>query len=69
MTAKQFDDWQTPRGTDDVMRLGACLEREDMAWCASGGIAVNHWAAEPMVTQAVDTVFAADAVEREGLRP
>jgi hypothetical protein len=33
------------------MRLVDCLERADIAWCAIGGIAVNHWAVEPMVTQ------------------
>ena len=33
-------------------------------WCAMGGVAVNHWAAEPMVTQDVDFVVAADAIER-----
>lgn len=64
MTAKQFYDWQTAGGTDDVMRLVDCLERADVAWCAIGGVAVNHWAAQPMVTQDVDFVVAADAIER-----
>jgi len=64
MTAKQFYDWQTAGGTDDVMRLVDCLERNDIPWCAIGGVAVNHWAAEPMVTQDVDFVVAAEAVER-----
>jgi hypothetical protein len=64
MTAKQFYDWQTAGGTDDVMRLVDCLERADVAWCAIGGVAVNHWAQQPMVTQDVDLVVAADAVER-----
>ena len=64
MTAKQFVDWQTAGGTNDVMRLVDCLERADIAWCAIGGVAVNHWAAEPMVTQDVDFVVATDAVER-----
>jgi len=63
MTAKQFYDWQTAGGTDDVMRLVDCLERADISWCAIGGVAVNHWAAEPMVTQDVDFVVAADDVE------
>jgi hypothetical protein len=27
MTAKQFYEWQTSGGTDDVMRLIDCLER------------------------------------------
>jgi hypothetical protein len=64
MTAKQFYDWQTSGGTDDVMRLVDCLERADIAWCAIGGVAVNHWAEQPMVTQDVDFVVAAEGVER-----
>ena len=63
MTGKQFFDWQTSGGTDDVMRLVDCLEKADVAWCAVGGVAVNHWAKEPMVTQDVDFVVAADAVQ------
>ena len=64
MTAKQFYDWQTSGGTDDVMRLVDCLERHDISWCAIGGVAVNHWAAEPMVTQDVDFVVTARDMER-----
>jgi hypothetical protein len=64
MTPKRFYDWQTAGGTDDVMRLVDCLERADIPWCAIGGIAVNHWAKEPMVTQDVDIVIAAQSVER-----
>ncbi len=64
MTSKQFYDWQTAGGTDDVMRMVDCRERADIPWCAIGGIAVNHWAAEPMVTQDVDVVVTAEAVER-----
>ena len=64
MTAKQFYDWQTSGGTDDVMRLVDVLERADVAWCAIGGIAVSHWAEEPMVTRAVDFVVASEAIER-----
>ena len=64
MTPKKFYDWQTAGGTDDVMRLVDCLERADIPWCAIGGIAVNHWAAEPMVTQDVDIVVAAPEIER-----
>ncbi len=64
MTAKKFYDWQTVGGTDDVMRLVDCLECADIPWCAIGGVAVNHWAAEPMVTQDVDFVVATDAIER-----
>ena len=64
MTAKQFYDWQTVGGTDDVMRLVDALERADIPWCAIGGVAVNHWAAEPMVTQDVDFVVASDVIDR-----
>ena len=64
MMAKPFYDWQTAGGTDDVMRLVDSLERADVAWCAIGGVAVNHWAEQPMVTQDVDFVVAAEAVER-----
>lgn len=64
VTAKQFYDWQTDGGTDDVMRLVDLLERADVAWCAIGGIAVNHWAEEPMVTRDVDLVVATESVER-----
>jgi hypothetical protein len=63
MTAKQFYDWQTSGGTDDVMRLVDVLERSDIAWCAIGGIAVNHWAEQPMVTQDVDFVVASDDID------
>jgi hypothetical protein len=64
MTPKMFFDWQTAGGTDDVMRLIDCLERADIQWCAIGGVAVNHWASEPMVTQDVDFVVATEDVER-----
>lgn len=64
MTAKKFYDWQTAGGTDDVMRLVNSLEGADISWCAIGGIAVNHWAAEPMVTQDVDFVVATEAIDR-----
>ena len=46
------------------MRLVDCLERADIPWCAIGGVAVNHWAAEPMVTQDVDFVVATEAIDR-----
>lgn len=64
MTSKQFYDWQTDGGTDDVMRLVDCLERADVAWCVIGGLAVNHWAEEPMVTRDVDIVVATEAVDK-----
>ena len=64
MTPKQFYDWQTSGGTDDVTRLVSVLEKADAAWCVIGGVAVNHWAEQPMVTQDVDLVVASDAVGR-----
>ncbi len=64
MTAKEFFDWQTSGGADDVMKLVATLEKADIPWCAIGGVAVNHWAEHPMVTQDVDLVVASDAIER-----
>jgi len=64
VTEKKFYDWQTSGGTDDVMRLVDCLERNDIPWCAIGGVAVNHWAEEPMVTQDVDFVVASGDVEK-----
>jgi hypothetical protein len=64
MTDKRFYDWQTAGGTDDVMRFVACLERADIPWCAIGGVAVNHWAEEPMVTRDVDFVVAVGAIDK-----
>ncbi|MGK0189909.1 MAG: hypothetical protein ACI9R3_005728 [Verrucomicrobiales bacterium] len=63
MTDKKFYDWQTAGGTDDVMRLVDSLERAEVKWCAIGGVAVNHWAIESMVTQDVD--FAVSAADLE----
>lgn len=64
MTGKQFYDWQTSGGTNDVMRMVNCLEQADIPWCTFDNFAVNHWATEPMVTQDVDFVVATDQVER-----
>ncbi len=64
MTGRQFYDWQTAGGADDVMRMVDALERAELHWCAIGGIAVNHWASEPMVTRDVDFVVAVDEIER-----
>ncbi|MEI8242572.1 MAG: nucleotidyl transferase AbiEii/AbiGii toxin family protein [bacterium] len=63
MTQKAFYDWQTAGGGGDVTRLIAVLERLDVPWCVIGGLAVNHWAAEPVVTADVDLVIALDRVE------
>jgi len=46
------------------MSLVDCLEKADIPWCAIGGVAVNHWAQEPMVTQDVDFVVAVEAAAR-----
>lgn len=64
MTEKQFYQWQTEGGTDDVMRFVNALEAADILWCTIGGIAVNHWASEQMVTLDVDFVVAAESVEK-----
>ncbi len=64
MTAKKFYDWQTAGGVNDVMRLVNALEKADISWCAIGGVAVNHWAEEPMVTQDVDFAVAAEDVDK-----
>jgi hypothetical protein len=64
MTGRQFYDWQTAGGANDVMRMVDTLERAELHWCAIGGIAVNHWATEPMVTRDVDFVVAVDEIER-----
>jgi hypothetical protein len=64
MTKRQFYDWQTAGGADDVMRLVDALERAEVPWCAIGGVAVNHWAKEPMVTRDVDFVVATTDIEK-----
>jgi len=63
MTAKAFYDWQTAGGGGDVTRAIAVLERLDVRWCAIGGVAVNHWADEPMVTADVDIVVVLESVD------
>jgi hypothetical protein len=63
MTAKAFYDWQTAGGGGDVTRAIAVLERLGVRWCVIGGIAVNHWAEEPVVTADVDMVVAVESVD------
>lgn len=63
MTDRQFYDWQTAGGGGDVLRLVEILERLDIPWCMIGGLAVNHWAAEPLATADVDIVIATERVE------
>ena len=64
MTGRQFYDWQTAGGADDVMRMVDALERAELHWCVIGGIAVNHWSQEPMVTRDVDFVVAVPEIEQ-----
>jgi len=70
MTLRQFYDWQTLGGAKDVSRLVAALEEREISWCMIGGLAVNHWAAEPMATADVDIVIVAGEIEKaaEALR-
>src|SRR2546430_8747396 len=63
MTARKFYDWQTAGGGGDVTLLVEVLEREEIPWCMIGGLAVNHWAQEPMATADVDLVVATERVE------
>jgi len=46
------------------MRMVDALERAEVSWCAIGGVAVNHWATDPMVTRDVDFVVAAENIAR-----
>jgi Nucleotidyl transferase AbiEii toxin, Type IV TA system len=62
VTQKQFYDWQTAGGGGDVSLLVATLERREIPWCMIGGLAVNHWAKEPMTTADVDVVIAAERI-------
>jgi hypothetical protein len=63
MTERQFYDWLTEGGVNDVTRMVSVMERLGVPWCMIGGLAVNHWAEEPMVTRDVDIVIALDQVE------
>jgi len=42
--------------------LSKTLERREIPWCMIGGLAVNHWAKEPMATADVDVVIAAGRI-------
>lgn len=63
MTTRQFYDWQTAGGGGDVTLLVETLERREIPWCMIGGLAVNHWAQEPMATADVDLVIALERVD------
>jgi hypothetical protein len=63
MTQRQFYNWQTAGGGGDVARLVETLERREIPWCMIGGLAVNHWAEEPMATADVDLVITTDRIE------
>ena len=63
MTLRQFYDWQTAGGGGDVSLLVETLERREIPWCMIGGLAVNHWAKEPLATADVEVVIAAGRVE------
>jgi len=54
MTMRQFYDWQSAGGASDVTTLVQALEAREIPWCMIGGLAVNHWADEPMATADVD---------------
>ncbi|HET7625507.1 MAG TPA: nucleotidyl transferase AbiEii/AbiGii toxin family protein [Verrucomicrobiae bacterium] len=63
MTTRQFYDWQTAGGGGDVSLLVTTLEQLEIPWCMIGGLAVNHWAKEPLATADVDVVIAAERVD------
>jgi len=63
MTLRQFYDWQTTGGAGDVTTLVRILEEHAVPWCMIGGLAVNHWANEPMATADVDLVIATDRLD------
>ena len=60
---RKFYDWQTAGGGGDVSLLVATLEALEIPWCMIGGLAVNHWAQEPLATADVDVVIAAGRVD------
>ena len=63
MKARDFFDWQTAGGAGDVRRLVDTLESRQIPWCMIEGLAVSHWAKEPLVTRDVDIVIVAERIE------
>jgi hypothetical protein len=64
VTERHFYDWQTAGGGGDVLPLVEVLERLEVPWCMIDGLAVNHWAAEPLATADVNVVIAHERVEQ-----
>jgi hypothetical protein len=62
MTARQFYDWQTAGGGGDFSLLVETLEHGEIPWCMTGGLAVNHWAKEPMAPADVDLIIRAERI-------
>lgn len=58
MTSGEFFDWQTSGGGGDIRRLAGAWRDAGVKWCVIGGLAVNHWAREPLVTKDADIVVA-----------
>ncbi len=46
------------------MPLVQTLEHHEFPWCGIGGLAVNHWAEEPIATADVDVVIARGSASR-----
>lgn len=64
MSSADFYDWQTGGGGGDLRRLADAWRSTGVRWCVIGGLAVNHWAKEPIVTLDADLVVAFDDLER-----
>ena len=58
MTSGEFFDWQTSGGGGDLGRLATAWRDAGVKWCVIGGLAVNHWAKEPIITKDADIVVA-----------
>jgi hypothetical protein len=58
MTSGEFFDWQTNGGGGDIRRLADAWRAAGVKWCVIGGLAVNHWSREPLVTKDADIVVA-----------